>query len=372
MFLDPASVALLEEHFPRRHVDSKIAANAHVTLAFAPDDAHLRKLVPLVGHSCQVRVLSEEHDGRCQAVRVQILSPEIGELAQKEQHITLSCAAGTQAAYAKEMCKMSAKLTDEVQALVLHGVVGVMFQSAANADASLEQLSGAVRKRILDFAVNAQAGEKLRFRAGELNSCARLLVHNFAESRGLQSQSLGRKGKGAADARQLTLTMPANLCYARRTVEVRADASETILQHASELDGRACRAKRRDKQGPSPRPHRQGVSKLVVNAWALGGWLAGRRSAATDVYSHARRAVSCGSMAELRSKMKLFNKTHGCQPAAYDGDTHAVCDGDCPMNDEDAFTEEEQEAKEVKEGLEGQEDARVRGPPVVILRGATN
>lgn len=76
----------------------------------------------------------------------------------------------------------------------------------------------------------------MRFRAGELDARERRLVHALAAARGLTSESSGRKGRGVADQRQLTVTKPA----ARRKAEEEegrgGGGGVRIVGHASELE----------------------------------------------------------------------------------------------------------------------------------------
>ena len=75
--------------------------NKHVTVVFKAD---LDTVTPILGKEVEVTLVSEHVDDKGQAVRVKY-DEWLMEMANKEPHITISCAEGTKPMYSNELIK---------------------------------------------------------------------------------------------------------------------------------------------------------------------------------------------------------------------------------------------------------------------------
>ena len=389
IFLDKESINRVEELYPVRHADSKLE-HSHVTLSFQPRPQHLLELMEHLGNTCEIEILHEEFDERCQALSVRILSSELADLCQNEQpHVTLSCAAGTQSSYANQLLSVlqpSPAANCPARGVILRGTVGVMFETPTAADSS-QLLSASLRKRLTEFAQHAEAGEKLRFRPGQLSSCERRLVHSFAEQHGMQSESSGRK-----EERQLTLTMMSRVSDARRPGEDGTCASDRIVQHANDLDAKRPSERKEKQRRASQLATTPRSTDLVVDPGQLSGWLLGKSIRGTqgqlisDTHgsglkdTHAATATGkdrlfetvddlvCDLVAQMQRSCqegKAGEVEEKVESPADDCLTRRSAGQDDAGNDEEDFQVDREGREEQNTDRAGQR----RGPGVVIMRG---
>ncbi|KAK3259837.1 hypothetical protein CYMTET_31191 [Cymbomonas tetramitiformis] len=244
--LEEESCAALLQRFPRVHRTPP--GPLHVTLAHAPDCAHLQRTLPRLGERCAVRVLGECQDARCQVLRVR-LPPGLASLAASPSppaHITMSTAEGTAPSYAGELVAASplAEVVEVVEAWGLVTAATAGWRSAADDPGGVVSglaASGIPEKaaqQIEDFAQRAQLGEKLSLRQYQLDARQRFVIHEYCAQWGVESRSEGRKGRGALDTRHLMLAI-----RSRRKLSAAAcrgsggDGKELrIVAHSRELE----------------------------------------------------------------------------------------------------------------------------------------
>ena len=240
LFLDRESVALLGRHCLSKH--ERRTAD-HVTIVSKPSQQQLLRLLPLVGERFSLRVVGEAADSLGHALHVELLSPTLHELcANATPHITISHSAAAQPSYSNQLLSNAPLQRDSASAgLELSGVLGVAVARAGSN--GLELLPTKVREQVEEFARDALPGAKvspsttliparsrriscaatrmamqrvhatlvaqLRFQPEQLDARERHILHNFAEARGMKSESEGKKAeRGRPDGRRLTLTKP--------------------------------------------------------------------------------------------------------------------------------------------------------------------
>ena len=174
IFLTPESKTQIQKQFPARHSNEKYH---HITLCYKPTGRQVKKLN--IGQYVDIKVIGHYQDEKMDGL---LVSTKFGI-----GHITMSVVNGVSPKEINNILEEQYNKLDDI--IHLTGIIGLYV---AYINDELAGLPERVKERIKEFESDGQPGESLKFKPHELTSTHRAIIHKYAETHYMSSQSTGK------------------------------------------------------------------------------------------------------------------------------------------------------------------------------------
>lgn len=188
IFITIESIKELKTKYPPKHSNVKYD---HITLKYEPDKRDVKKLN--IGQHIHIDIIGQYTDSKLDVLLVKTIFG-IG-------HITLSFANGVSPKEAKDIPieKYERYVDLDTKMMWANGVIGLHVTYIKD---DMMGLPDRIKDKIKNFESDALPGENIKFKPHELTATHRSIIHRYAETHFMNSQSSGKEQN-----RRLTLTM---------------------------------------------------------------------------------------------------------------------------------------------------------------------